>query len=146
MVDGRLNTMRLPQSLKADDISPATKLLEKRRQMFEVEEALGAQKEEFTRREEAFRRREEGLRKKDLELQESLIKFNKFLQENESKRSRAENRANDEIKQTKQKHVEVNKLKEELEQMKKSCQEIDRRLARNKKYQIYLEQVYQAVA
>lgn len=32
------------------------------------------------RREEAFRRREDALRKKDLELQESLIKFNKFLQ------------------------------------------------------------------
>ena len=32
------------------------------------------------RREDAFRRREDALRKKDLELQESLIKFNKFLQ------------------------------------------------------------------
>ena len=37
----------------------------------------------FARREDAFRRREETLRKQDLELQESLIKFNKFLQENE---------------------------------------------------------------
>jgi len=71
-----------------------------------VQEALDAQKEEFARREvwpvliswhlprahahlvggracvvqEAFRRREEGLRKKDLDLQESLIRFNKFLQ------------------------------------------------------------------
>lgn len=51
--------------------------------MFEVQEALNSQKEEFTRREDAFRRREEALRRKDLELQESLIKFNKFLQENE---------------------------------------------------------------
>ena len=39
-----------------------------------------------------FDRREEGLRQKDSELQESLIKFNKFLQENESKRNRAEKR------------------------------------------------------
>jgi len=38
--------------------------------MFEVQEALDAQKEEFARREDAFRRREEALRKKDLELQE----------------------------------------------------------------------------
>ena len=50
--------------------------------MFEVQEALNAQKEEFARREDAFRRREDGLRRKDLELQESLIKFNKFLQGN----------------------------------------------------------------
>ncbi len=73
----------LPDSIMFQHISPATKLLEKRRQMFEVQEALNSQKEEFSRREDAFRRREEGLRRKDLELQESLIKFNKFLQENE---------------------------------------------------------------
>ena len=45
-----------------------------------MQEALDAQKEEFGRKEEAFRRREEALRKKDLDLQESLIRFNKFLQ------------------------------------------------------------------
>ena len=39
------------------------------------------------------------LKKKDLELQESLIKFNKFLQENDSKRSRAEKKEKEEIKQ-----------------------------------------------
>ena len=89
----------LPQTLTLDHVSPATRLLEKRRQMFEVQEALNAQKEDFARREEAFRRREEGLRQKDLELQESLIKFNKFLQENESKRNRAEKRTRDENRQ-----------------------------------------------
>ena len=39
------------QSLTLDHVSPATRLLEKRRQMFEVQEALDAQKEEFARRE-----------------------------------------------------------------------------------------------
>ena len=53
----------LPQTLTLDHVSPATRLLEKRRQMFEVQEALDAQKEEFARREDAFRRREETLRK-----------------------------------------------------------------------------------
>jgi hypothetical protein len=48
-----------PQTLTLDHVSPATRLLEKRRQMFEVQEALDIQKEEFARREEAFRRREE---------------------------------------------------------------------------------------
>ena len=41
----------LPQTLTLDHVSPATRLLEKRRQMFEVQEALDAQKEEFARRE-----------------------------------------------------------------------------------------------
>ena len=96
----------LPQTLTLDHVSPATRLLEKRRQMFEVQEALDAQKEEFSRREDAFRRREEALRKKDLELQESLIKFNKFLQENESKRNRAIKRAADEKKQREMREAE----------------------------------------
>jgi hypothetical protein len=68
-----LNTV--PQTLMMDHVTPATRLLEKRRQMFEVQEALNAQNEEFSRREDAFRRREEGLRRKDLELQESIIKW-----------------------------------------------------------------------
>lgn len=97
----------LPQTLVMDHVSPATRLLEKRRQMFEVQEALNSQNEEFSRREDAFRRREEGLRRKDLELQESLIKFNKFLQENESKKNRALKRAADERKQRDLKEAEI---------------------------------------
>ena len=58
------------QLLTLDHVSPATRLLEKRRQRFEVQEARDAQKEDFERREHAFQQREEALRKKDLALQE----------------------------------------------------------------------------
>jgi len=61
--------------------------------MFEVQDSLEAQKEECARRDDAHKRREESLRRKDRELQDSLIKFNKFLSENETKRSRAVKRA-----------------------------------------------------
>lgn len=40
----------LPQTLVLDHVSPATRLLEKRRQMFEVQEALEHQKQEFNRK------------------------------------------------------------------------------------------------
>lgn len=73
--------------------APQSRLLEKRRQVFEVEEALLAQKEEFRRREEAFRRREDVLRRKDLELQETLVRFNQTIADNETKRVRAEKKA-----------------------------------------------------
>jgi hypothetical protein len=135
----------LPQSLVLEHVSPATRLLEKRRQMFEVQEALDAQKEEFTRREEAFHRREEGLRKKDLELQESLIKFNKFLQENESKRNRAEKRAMDEAKQRRQKEAEIARLQGDLEAMRGEYATLERVVGGNLKYQRYLETVQEAV-
>ena len=131
----------MPQTLTLDHVSPATRLLEKRRQMFEVQEALDAQKEEFARREEAFRRREEGLRQKDLELQESLIKFNKFLQENESKRNRAEKRAVEEIKLRKQKEAEIKKLKDGLSKMREEYTILEEKLQKNKKYQVFLERM-----
>lgn len=62
-----------------DNVAPTTRLLEKRRQMYEVQAALSSQKEEFARREDAFRRREEALRQKDLDLQTTLIHFNKTV-------------------------------------------------------------------
>jgi hypothetical protein len=71
-----------PHTLVLEHVAPATRLLEKRRQMFEVQESLEAQKQEFQLKEEGFKRREETLKKKDLDLQESLIRFSKFLQEN----------------------------------------------------------------
>lgn len=73
--------------------SPHTRLLDKRRQVFEVEEALASQKEEYGRKEDMFNRREDSLRRKDLELQEMLIRFNQIITENESKRARAEKKA-----------------------------------------------------
>jgi chromosome segregation ATPase len=142
MADDKQN---LPQTLTLDHVSPATRLLEKRRQMFEVQEALDAQKEEFKRRENAFRGREEDLRKKDLELQESLIKFNKFLQENESKRNRAVKRAADEKKLREIKEVEIAKLKTQLDENGSQTKKLKETVEQNMKYTRYLEMVQESV-
>eukprot|EP01039_Chlorochromonas_danica_P011313 gene11312-12623_t len=143
---GGRGTTSLPQTLMFDHVSPATRLLEKRRQMFEVQEALNSQKEEFTRREDAFRRREDGLRRKDLELQESLIKFNKFLQENESKRNRALKRASEEKKQRELKEKEIEKLESQLRLKLKEEAELKEEVEKNLKYQDYLENVVQTMS
>ncbi|CAN0111432.1 unnamed protein product [Ectocarpus sp. 4 AP-2014] len=127
-----------------DHVSPATRLLEKRRQMFEIQEALEAQKEEFSRREDAFRRREDALRKKDLELQESLIKFNKFLQENESKRNRAVKRAGDERKQREQKEQEIIKLRKQCRERQDEETRLKRDLEEHRRYHDFLAQVVEA--
>lgn len=136
----------LPQTLMFDHVSPATRLLEKRRQMFEVQEALNSQKEEFARREDAFRRREESLRRKDLELQESLIKFNKFLQENEAKRKRALARTADEKKQREQKEREIEEKELELKETLKKEAQLKEQVDKNLKYQDFLENVVQTVS
>jgi len=71
-----------------------------------------------------FKRREEALKLKDLELQESLIRFSKFLQENDSKRARAEKKAADEIKARLQKEKEIEKLTEVLEELRNEKERI----------------------
>lgn len=45
-----------------------------------MEASLPCQQQSTVVQEEVFKRREDGLKKKDLELQESLIRFSKFLQ------------------------------------------------------------------
>ncbi|KXZ49053.1 hypothetical protein GPECTOR_23g139 [Gonium pectorale] len=109
--------------------------------MFEVQEALEAQKQDFNRKEEVFKRREEALKLKDLELQESLIRFSKFLQENDSKRARAEKKAADEIKARLQKEKEIEQLTEVLEELKSEKERILEVLEKNMRYQHYLESV-----
>ena len=131
----------LPQQLTLDHVSPATRLLEKRRHMFEVQEALDAQKEEFQRREATFKRREEMLKQKDLALQESLIKFNKFLQENDSKRNRAEKKRVDEAKQKQGKEAEIVKLLVEVERQKEKRAQMEAEVHKMSQYQAYLEGV-----
>ena len=53
--------------------------------MLEVQVALDGQKDEFQTHEENVQKREDEMKKKNKEFQESLIKFNRFLQVSWSK-------------------------------------------------------------
>ena len=75
--------------------------------------------------EETFRKREEALKQRDLELQESLIRFSKFLQENDSKRARAEKKAADEARARLAKEVEIAKLTEEMDALTAEKERVD---------------------
>jgi Domain of unknown function (DUF4200) len=179
----------VPYTLVLEHVSPATRLLEKRRQMFEVQEALEQQKQEFARKvkclptpvmisiahagvappphpklaqlklcrskipvqkfagsdqlalnicqllppmqEELFKRREDSLRRKDVELQESLIKFSKFLQENDSKRTRALKKAADEHKICLEKEQEHEQLLATIERLKQEKDRVSAALEKN---------------
>lgn len=130
-----------PQQLFFDNVSPATRLLEKRRQMYEVQDALDNQKARFAKEEETFRKREQQLRDKDLQLQHQLFRFNKFLQDNEAKRRRAENRAAEENAQIKQKDEEINDLEKQLMESNEQKKELEEEVNRNKKYEDFLKEV-----
>ncbi|CEM37481.1 unnamed protein product [Vitrella brassicaformis CCMP3155] len=129
------------QPLVFDHVAPATRLLEKRRQMYEVQDALEQQKAKYAEKEEHFRKKEEQLRAKDLQLQHQLIRFNKFLQDNEAKRRRAETRATEERSQIKQKEEEIAELEDQLETGRKQLQDLEEQVKKNMKYEEFLEQV-----
>merc|ERR1719390_82421 len=135
------DAQKFPQQLIFENVSPATRLLEKRRQMYEVNDALESQKARFAKEEEQFRKKEDQLRAKDLQLQHQLIRFNKFLQDNEAKRRRAETRAAEEAVQIKQREEEIEELEQQLEESRRTCAELEEEVARNMKFEEFLERV-----
>ena len=91
-----------------------------------------------------FKRREEMLKAKDLALQESLIKFNKFLQENDSKRNRAIKKMQDESRQKTLKEQEIERLMAEVERQKEKRGQMQEEVKKMSQYQSFLDEVLEA--
>lgn len=127
-----------------DHLTPATRLLEKRREMAEVEQALAAQKEEFQMKMESLQQRREELERKEYQLKESLLKFDKFLKENDSKRARAVKKANDERDLKKQKDKEITKLEEENDLLTQQKDRLHKKLEKFSIFHRYMEKVLEA--
>ncbi|KAK2177504.1 hypothetical protein NP493_594g00017 [Ridgeia piscesae] len=127
-----------------DHLTPATRLLEKRREMAEVEQALAAQKEEFQMKMESLQQRREELERKEYQLKESLLKFDKFLKENDSKRARAIKKANDERELKKAKEREIERLKDETAELVRGREKLQRKLEKHTIYHKYLDRVLES--
>jgi len=122
-------------------VSPATRLLEKRRETAEVEHALSAQKEEFSMKMEGLAQRRQELERKEQQLKQSLQKFDRFLKENDSKKSRALKKAMDERTMIKQKEQMIEQLKVECTGLESERDRFKQRLEKYTIYQSYLERV-----
>ncbi|KAJ3414084.1 Cilia- and flagella-associated protein 73 [Chytridiales sp. JEL 0842] len=127
------------------DLTPATRLLEKRREMLEVENGLNQQKEEFAMKMESLTQRREELTRKEAQLRESLMKFDKFLKENDAKRSRALRKALDERKTRDQKELEILALKDAQSQLQTKKERGSKAVETSLMYQRYLESVLESV-
>ncbi|XP_059161084.1 coiled-coil domain-containing protein 42 homolog [Physella acuta] len=127
-----------------DHLTPATRLLEKRREMAEVEQALAAQKEEFQMKMESLQQRREELERKEFQLKESLLKFDKFLKENDSKRARAVKKANDERELKKQKDKEIDRVKEETDAQQREKEMLQKKLDKYTIFHTYMDKVLEA--
>ncbi|CAH8442395.1 unnamed protein product [Schistosoma haematobium] len=90
------------------NLTNSTKLLEKYKELKNVQSALTAKKEEFRVKMECVQRRREDLEKKECELKESLIKFDQFFKDNDEKRVRATKKISTEKGLQQQKQTEIN--------------------------------------
>lgn len=116
-------------------------LLEKRRNMYEVQEALEAEKRKYAEKEDTFRVKEDTLKSQEHQLQISLVKFSKFNADNEQKRRRAKSKYADELAEIQIKDEEINLLKLEKDRLKKSGDKLVLSLQKYLKFADFLEAV-----
>ncbi|XP_053862281.1 cilia- and flagella-associated protein 73 isoform X3 [Malaclemys terrapin pileata] len=133
----------LPKMPEREDdyLTPATRLLEKRRELAEVEQALLAQKEEFQMKMESLQQRRKELHYKEGQLKEAIFKFDKFLKDNDAKRSRALHKVSEQREQVVQKVVEAMRLRQEIARLLVERDRLQRRLEAHGIFRSYLQGV-----
>eukprot|EP00906_Rhabdomonas_costata_P011452 RCo016323 len=125
-------------AVSVDNVSAATRL---RREMMEVQSGLEQKRNEYRERMDRVKSREAQLLRKREDLQEKLVKFYKFIQENEIKKNRAEKKAQLEFRAKEEKHQQIKMLIEDAKRLEGEKQDIKVQLAKYMKYQKYLEDV-----
>lgn len=90
---------------------------------------------------ESLAQRRAELEKKEMQLKESVIKFDKFLKENDAKLSRAVKKAEDERELQKSKQKEIERLQNEIETLSVLRDKLQRKVQKHSKFNKYLEQV-----
>ena len=81
---------QLPNPATLDSVTPATRLLEKRRLMYESQDKYQKKQKDFQQQEIHFRALEKDLREKDSEIQEQLVNFAAYLDVNQSAISKSQ--------------------------------------------------------
>uniref|UniRef100_A0A4W5LZ68 Cilia and flagella associated protein 73 n=1 Tax=Hucho hucho TaxID=62062 RepID=A0A4W5LZ68_9TELE len=122
-------------------MSRATQMIEKQREIREVDKQLQTHREEFELKTDSLQRRRDEVMKKEEKLKESLLKFDKFLKENDAKRGRGEKKAERERDAVRQKEGEIEKLKEECAVLEAWRLRLQRRVEKTAFYWTFLEQV-----
>ncbi|OAF68876.1 Coiled-coil domain-containing protein 42A [Intoshia linei] len=124
-----------------DQLTAATRLSDKKREIAEVEQALLAQKEEFQMKMEGLQHRKNEFHRKELKLKNSLLRFDKFLRENEMKKNRALAKITEEEKLKKEKDVEIEVLNEKIDFLKLDMEKYKKLCEKYGKYKLYLESI-----
>ncbi|KAF7238442.1 hypothetical protein EYD10_14849 [Varanus komodoensis] len=90
---------------------------------------------------ENLHHRRQELERKEQQLKEAILKFDKFLKENDAKKSRALHKAGEEQRQAAQRGAEAERLRQEIAQLLEVKEKLQLRLANHKIFPMYLQQV-----
>ncbi|XP_025092931.1 coiled-coil domain-containing protein 42 homolog [Pomacea canaliculata] len=130
----------MPQQEK-EHMTASTQILEKRRELEEVEKARKAEKEEFRMKMESLASRREETEIRENQLKESLMKFDTFIKENDAKLIRARNKALFEREEICYKNQELIRLREEKAELTHRLKVLERSVKRLNVFYDYLRQV-----
>ncbi|KDO29552.1 hypothetical protein SPRG_05508 [Saprolegnia parasitica CBS 223.65] len=116
-------------------MSQSTLLLKKRKELREVNDALEFMKEEYAQRVESCAERQREFERKQQDMRDQVSKFEKFIKENDSKRTRAELKA-----KTEHRSSEQNEYEKDVSQREALEKKRDQLL----KYRTYLDSAVEA--
>ncbi|XP_067296332.1 coiled-coil domain-containing protein 42 homolog [Pseudorasbora parva] len=135
----RLSLNKAVQKDLTDMNTSVMQLLEMREECASLTRALEAQKEEMQIKRESLSERDETIKKEEEKLKKSILKYNKFLQENDARRLRAIKKAEAERAQIRLKELEIQKLKTENDALQARKKLLEERVAKTICYQEFLE-------
>ena len=135
------NKKSLVPTQKLDTVSPATRLLDKRRKMYENQEAFIAKKKHFTQQEFEFQTREAELREEDHKLQQSLIQYATFLDNNAKVMRNCDQNIAKLREENEQRAREIERKRKQYDILQSKKKRIEQQKASVEKYQQFLEDV-----
>jgi len=127
-----------------DTVSQSTLLLKKKKEMHQVDDRLDDAKDDYRRRGDACELRRKEFETRQEEMRSQVSRFEKFVQENDAKRSRAEAKAKGEKRMFLQKVQEQKKGEEELARLKVEKDKQALRLKKLSSYREFLERTVDA--
>jgi len=125
----------------ATQTSQSTLLLKKRKEMREVDDALDLMKKDYKKRMDECEERRHQFEQKQAKMRDQVLKFEKFIQENDAKRDRAEEKARRERKMFEDKCKELQQLMDRIEELEKDQRRLLDELAKKNCYRAYLERI-----
>jgi chromosome segregation ATPase len=109
--------------------------------MREVDESLELMKRDHKKRMDACEERRIQFELKQAKMREQVLKFEKFIQENDAKRQRAETKSRQERKSYEEKVREIVQLNDKIARLEIEQRRLANDLEKQNEYKIFLEKI-----